>query len=522
MHFVDIQIRRAGEKMCVCNAICLNIYCCDADFYLRIRMTLIEVTKPVVLFILMGHSFVYADTLVGEGPRFKPEFRITQEQITNGSLSLKQIRQAGLRVFTTPFNKEDGHGDGVHDPFVADNRSAYKGNRPTLQGNGSFLRVNGLDSQACLECHTIVSNRTIPATLGIGGVGGINSSPMAQPDRINVADNDFDGVAEFTGRLINPPFLFGSGGVELLAKEMTEELQALKQKALDYPNQDVSLKTKGVSFGSIRANDEGKLDMSCVEGIDHDLIVKPFGRKGSFPTVRAFDIDALVFHLGMQATEAFGGAYNDADNDGVVNEISEGDLSALSIFLTTLERPVEHHQEDNAAGLALFDKIGCTHCHRRSLRTNSQKLSYKLTALYKPHSHVFYETDLSQEPARFEKEGEGLVVALFSDLKRHDMGERLAETLTLVSEKKNRQFITPRLWGIADTAPYLHDGRAFTLVDAIMAHNNPGSEAAHVAQNFAALSTEEKNKVLTFLMSLRTPKEPAKDLLSHIENTDYQ
>ena len=36
-----------------------------------------------------------------------------------------------------------------------------------------------------------------------------------QPDRIDVADENLNGIAEFTGRLINPPFLFGSGGVEL-------------------------------------------------------------------------------------------------------------------------------------------------------------------------------------------------------------------------------------------------------------------------------------------------------------------
>jgi len=477
-------------------------------------MRLIQIINVALLF-LIGHSFVYAGGLLGEGPRFKPEVRITQHQIIDGSLSLKQIRKAGLFVFTTPFNKEDGHGDGPHDPSVADNRSAYKGNRPTLQGNGSFLRVNGLDSQACLECHTIVSNRTIPATLGIGGVGGINSSPMAQPDLINVADTDFDGVAEFTGRLINPPFLFGSGGVELLAKEMTHDLQRLKQQALHHPGNEVSLKTKGVNFGSITANEDGVLDTACVEGIDDDLIVKPFGRKGSFPTVRAFDVDALVFHLGMQAAEAFGGAYNDADKDGVVNEISVGDLSALSVFLTTLERPVEHEQAANAEGLALFDNIGCTHCHRRSLQTKSEKLGYKRTgSAYKPFGDIFYTVDLSEKPAGFKKKGEGLEVNLFSDLKRHDMGEKLAETLTLVDEKANRHFITPRLWGIADTSPYLHDGRAFTLVEAIRAHDNPGSEAAHVAQNFAALTDEDKNKILTFLMSLRTPKNPAQDLIN--------
>ena len=116
---------------------------------------------------------------------------------------------------------------------------------------------------------------------------------------------------------------------------------------------------------------------------------------------------------------------------------------------------------------------------------------------------------------RFVKNAQGgVAVNLFSDLKKHDMGESLSETFSLATEKQNREYITARLWGVADTAPYLHDGRAFTLGEAIAMHDNPGSEAQQAAQNFAALSDENKNKLLEFLLSLRTPTQPAKDLLS--------
>ena len=66
----------------------------------------------------------------------------------------------------------------------------------------------------------------------------------------------------------------------------------------------------------------------------------------------------------------------------------------------------------------------------------------------------------------------GLRVELFSDLKRHDMGPELAESF---GSDLDARFITARLWGVADTAPYLHDGRAHTLRDAIMMN---GGEAA--------------------------------------------
>ncbi|NNM14161.1 MAG: hypothetical protein HKO58_07535, partial [Gammaproteobacteria bacterium] len=99
--------------------------------------------------------------------------------------------------------------------------------------------------------------------------------------------------------------------------------------------------------------------------------------------------------------------------------------------------------------------------------------------------------------------------------KRHNMGQSMAEDFTFANEQTNQEFITARLWGIADTAPYMHDGRAFTLVEAISMHGSPNSDAVTAAENFAALSDFEKNQVLSFLLSLRTPKEPVKDLLKN-------
>ncbi|MBT8141532.1 MAG: hypothetical protein KJO88_04140, partial [Gammaproteobacteria bacterium] len=360
------------------------------------------ILSAITGFVLTANSI--AAELVGEGPNLKPESRITQQQIESQELSLDEIRQAGLLIFTTPYTKADGYGDGPHDYTQQDQRSPTAGNRPTLQGNGSFLRVNGLDAQTCLECHAIVSNRTIPATLGIGGVGGINTSAIFQPDGIDVGDADFDGVADFNGRLINPPFLFGSGGVELLGLEMTQDLQLLRQKAIENPGQEILLESKGVVFGSIIADTAGALDVSNIKGVDADLVVKPFGRKGETATVRDFDIEAMAFHLGMQANEAFGGEHADADNDGVRNEISEGDLSALSIFLTTMQPPHEHKPKHHKQGKALFHEIGCASCHQPVLETRQKFLPYTMSGnIEQPFANAFYAVDLTQKPMKFKK-----------------------------------------------------------------------------------------------------------------------
>ena len=92
---------------------------------------------------------------------------------------------------------------------------------------------------------------------------------------------------------------------------------------------------------------------------------------------------------------------------------------------------------------------------------------------------------------------------LFSDLKRHDMGAALA-TPAPQGAIPARVFLTRPLWGLAETAPYLHDGRAPTVHDAIVLH---GGEAAKARDAYLALDEHARASVRVFLTSLsREPK----------------
>ena len=431
--------------------------------------------------------------------------RIQQIQIESGQFSLQELRRAGLKIFATNFNKLDGLGDGPMNPF--DPKSP--GGRPTLQNNGMFLRVNGLDSQSCMECHSVGSSTTAPFTFAIGGVGGSNNNALFQPNTIDVLDNQGNGFAFYDGRYINPPFLFGSGGVELLGKEMTIQLQLIKTIAFAIPGVWVPLKAKGVSFGSIMYNAQtSSFDESRIEGIDSDLVVRPFGRKGEFSTVRGFDLGALNFHLGMQPVEVVGQGV-DGDGDGVVDEVLVGEVSALHIFNTNLERPqAGDGSPSSIRGFATFTQVGCAQCHVPELTSGQRLLTYSFPEdELNPLANIYYAADLNQSPAGFALvPGGGLSVPLFSDLKRHDMGPALAESF---GSPLDAQFVTARLWGIADTAPYLHDGRATTLTEAIELHGGEGQAARDA---FVALTDADKINLLTFLRTLRTPKDPATDL----------
>jgi cytochrome c peroxidase len=432
----------------------------------------------VIALLLIFPSIALGQQLIGEGPNLGDD-RITQEQITEGTLSLNQIRNFGLRIFSTPFNKFDGYGD----------------DRPTLQGNGTFLRVNGLDAQSCLECHSVASSATIPATFGVGGAGSGSSNVIFRPTRINLKNGDTNG------RFINPPFLFGSGAVELLAKEMTIRLQELREQALLNPGAEIVLTVKGVSFGTIIADRAGHLDTSNVKGISEDLVVRPFGRKGEFATVRAFDRGAMQFHFGMQPVEVVGEG-EDPDGDGVTNEILIGELSALHIWGTSLPKPeMVKMSENSSQGFVVFDQIGCSGCHKPFLNTNTRLLTYSYPEVEEnPTANTFDEIDLAQIAKFRRNQDGGIEVPLFADLKRHDMGSQLDESFE--GDVPRGEFTTARLWGVADTAPYLHDGRALTIKEAILMH---GGEAIDARNAFDALGNQEMQALLSFLNSLRTP-----------------
>jgi CxxC motif-containing protein (DUF1111 family) len=107
--------------------------------------------------------------------------------------------------------------------------------------------------------------------------------------------------------------------------------------------------------------------------------------------------------------------------------------------------------------------------------------------------------DMRQPGLRYEPSLRGYPVWLFSDLKRHDMGTANAAR-HVQRGVVLQEYLTPRLWGVADSAPYLHDGRAPSFDYAIAGHDGEGADARAA---FQALTYEDKNALRVYLMSLR-------------------
>jgi len=153
--------------------------------------------------------------------------------------------------------------------------------------------------------------------------------------------------------------------------------------------------------------------------------------------------------------------------------------------------------DDFQRGRRKFHELGCSGCHMPMMVLDSPIL------VVEGLPPIDLSRDMRQPGLRYDPALGGYPVWLFSDLKRHDMGEANAAR-HVQRGVAVREYLTPRLWGIADSAPYLHDGRAPSFDYAIAGHDGEGS-AARAA--FQALPYNDRGPLRVYLMSLRrTPR----------------
>jgi CxxC motif-containing protein (DUF1111 family) len=148
---------------------------------------------------------------------------------------------------------------------------------------------------------------------------------------------------------------------------------------------------------------------------------------------------------------------------------------------------------DFQRGRRQFHALGCASCHVPMLVLDSPMLT--LDGL----PPLDLAQQMEQPNIRYNASVRGYPVWLFSDLKRHDMGKANA-ALHVQRGVAVEEYLTPRLWGLADSAPYLHDGRAPSFDYAIAGH---GGEGAAARAAFQALPHDDRNALRVYLMSLR-------------------
>jgi len=304
-----------------------------------------------------------------------PELGVT-ETLPTGRLSkssLDELNEIGKALFQAGFTRFDGAGR----PNATQAIIPTKTKRVREH---ALFRTAGPDATACSSCH----NQPV-----LGGASDFVGGASDFVTNVFVSEGftqaDFDSVDPQFSNERGSNHLMGAGLVELLAREMSAELKAIRTNALKEARRSGEsvrreLVTKDVSFGYITAHADGIVDLSAVDGVDDDLTVRPFSQKGVMTSLRQFTVNAMNHHHGMQAVERFGSTVtglDDFDGDGYSNELLAGDISALVAWQAMLEPPVQKipDNEDWAnaivRGESAMESYGCFACHKQSLPLSS-------------------------------------------------------------------------------------------------------------------------------------------------------
>lgn len=469
---------------------------------------------------------------------------------------LQELLEHGRRMFEANWTIQEGAG---RPRAKGTGRELANPSRPLVFPR-NFNRVSGPDANSCAGCHN--------SPYGIaGGNGDIVANVFVLGQRFDFANFDpsdrqstvsshdergkpvtIDTIAPSRSTL----GMFGSGYIEMLARQMTAELQAIRDTIR--PGQSRALVAKGIPFGTLSRRANGTWDASKVEGLPYasvytnedetppELIIRPFHQAGNVISIRQFTNTALNHHHGMQSEERFGAdaRYNVVehfrpdvdDGDDIRVELTRADITALSLFQAVMAVPgrvIPRDPEIEQAvmmGERLFKQVGCTTCHIPALPLDREGWIYSEPNPYNPYGNLrmgdaqtyvlnLNRSDLPQP--RLQTSGGVTMVPAFTDLKLHDITsgpddpnrEPIDMHRVRGSEMHffpeaffagNSQFLTRRLWGAGNKPNYYHHGKFTTMREAVLAH---AGEAQQSSDRFKALSDHEKDCVIEFLKTLQ-------------------
>jgi len=310
---------------------------------------------------------------------------------------------------------------------------------------------------------TIESRSRIRRMLNRRGISEISLLPL----KLVVQDRDMQyALAER-----NPPQLFGTHLIDTLIED--SDIEAIARQQLG-SNTGVSGRFTG-----------------------------RFGWRGQLEGLDMFVKGACAAEVGLQVQEM--NQSKDPLKPGY--ELEGVDLTTqqtdqLVAFVRSLPRPEQVIPEDPNErsyvnqGALLFDAIGCAECHVKDVG--------QLNAVFSD----FLLHDMGSEfedpiPAKKVKATEVTAGMTMPGYYGSEPIRYTEKFYTVEEQNHYKEYRTPPLWGVADSAPYLHDGRATTLRAAIEWH---GGEAMASRANFAQLSEKEQFAILKFLESLKAPQ----------------
>jgi CxxC motif-containing protein (DUF1111 family) len=275
---------------------------------------------------------------------------------------------------------------------------------------------------------------------------------------------DFDPLRSES---VNSTALFGAGWVDRISPRSITH-QSLS-RSLDSIGRELSGDFRGMPAGRYRVLPDGR--------------VGKFGWKAQFATLEEFVAAACANEIGLgnptmvQAKPMGCGDYPDVEPD-----LNSEQFRQLVAFVDTLPRPESPTTptDEERRGERAFASVGCAICHTPDM---------------------------------------GGVAGIYSDFLLHSLTNpetggggyskafNLAEFPPPADHPKPDEWKTPPLWGVADSAPYLHDGKAASLEGAILEHQG---DAAPVLAAYRALPDDDRSALIAFLKGLKAPNDVKK------------
>jgi CxxC motif-containing protein (DUF1111 family) len=287
----------------------------------------------------------------------------------------------------------------------------------------------------------------------------------------------------------NTPALFGAGLIDEIRETELVELEKRQADKRSKVSGRVG-RARGVAHDPFAVADGGARQR-------FDQLGK-FGWRGQTVNLADFVLGACANEVGLsmpqhqQALDPLRPQRDDKQQD-----LNNDQCRQLIEFVRSLPRPRQIRPSDERAareaarGEALMSTVGCVDCHQPAL--DGIDGLYSDLLLHDMGPGLFDPLPAMPQIAVV---GTELSPGYYGGIVTRDL-------LAKIPTEIHQEWRTPPLWGVADSGPYLHDGRAPTLHQAIMLH---GGEASDSQQRYARLNDAERHALLAFLGTLRAPR----------------
>ncbi len=346
----------------------------------------------------------------------------------------------------------------------ADGKEEFEADETPEEGLGPVF-----NDTSCARCHSVPT------------VGG--GSALLETRFGTMVNGRFDPLAHAGGSLIQAKGIGATGACDYVAETVPADATLVSQRRTT-PLFGLGL-VDAVAESTFHyvARIEAALfpDEAGRVAVVHDIkrnrpAVGRFGWKNQETTLHQFSGDAYLNEMGITNPEfpdelCPGGdcALLDCNPLPTLNDDGSGVVEFADFMSLLAPFPRKLLTAEAWGGKRVFSSLGCSHCHWDTFRTGDSAVA----AL----NHVTFHP--------------------YSDFLLHDMGS-LGDGIE-IGDARGREFRTAPLWGISAVTLYLHDGRAKTLAEAILAHDG---QARKARDRFARLSGEQQTALFAFVNSL--------------------